>query len=171
MRIKPYSLAAVVALCCIAQAGAADVGAQSGSGSGADPVDKSDHPAPHPLSADQVAPAAPAADPAPGAVGNAPNADPNPPASSAEAKNTAKAAAKPAAKPAAKAAKAAEPKGPKADDSRRVVVWVQPGHETFGIGKILSFEADEAERLRGAGRVRYASEAEIKAAGDEIPEV
>ncbi|ADK99392.1 ribonuclease G [Brevundimonas subvibrioides] len=104
-----------------------------------DPIKKSD-PGPAPLTADQVDPAAPQPDPAPGAVGNAPDANPNPPVNKDEA------------------AKASS------THKKTSIVWVQPGHETLGIGQLLTTSPHEAEALRAAGRARYASEAEIKAA-------
>ena len=104
--------------------------------SGADPIAKSD-PAPQPETASQTPPEQPQTDPAPGAVGNAPKADPNAPTKKS----------------------AAEKEG-----KRTYMVWVQPGHETLGIGQMLTTSADEAETLRSAGRARYASEAEVKAA-------
>lgn len=122
----------------------AAMAADTGSGTGgADPVASSD-PTPTPIPAEQVAPAEPAADPAPAAVGPAPGEDPNPPSSR----------------------KGASKKG-----KRTIVVWVQPGHETFGIGQVLAMPGDEAAALRAVGRLRYASAAEVKAAGDDIPEV
>ncbi|MDP3853157.1 hypothetical protein [Phenylobacterium sp.] len=121
---------------------------------GADPVAKADA-APAPLSADEVAPAEPRADPAPAAEGNAAGADVSAPTNAADAKKAAKAA--------------------KAGDSKSVVmVWAQPGHETFGIGMMIRTPTELGENLRSAGRARYASEAEIKAAGDakrDIPDV
>lgn len=119
----------------------------SGSGSGAagepDPIDKAD-PSPAPLSADQVAPAEPQPDPAPAAVGNAPGEEVDPPTNRKQANRQGK---------------------------KIVLVWVQPGHETFGIGKVIRVAPDQAEALRSAGRARYASDAEIKAAGDDIADV
>ena len=103
---------------------------------GADPVTKSDS-APQPQTADQTPPEQPQTDPAPGAVGNDPKGDPNAP--------TKKAAAEKAGK-------------------KTYIVWVQPGHETLGIGQLVTTSSDEAETLRAAGRARYASEAEVKAA-------
>jgi hypothetical protein len=127
--------------------------AETGSGSGGspDPIAKAD-PAPAPKTADQVAPAEPKPDPATGAVGNAKDADPSPPTNKGGAKAAAKAAGK-------------------GDSKTAVMVWVQPGDANFGIGKVLRFPVDHAEILRGAGRARYASEAEIEAAGDDIPDV
>ena len=69
-------------------------------------------------------------------VGLEPGADPNPPAT-AEAAVT--------------------------EDGRAYVVWVMPGHELVAIGALLKVPAYEAEVLRGAGRARYASEAEVEA--------
>ncbi|RZJ81098.1 MAG: hypothetical protein EON88_31330 [Brevundimonas sp.] len=113
--------------------------ANTDAGSKPDPIDKSD-PAPQPKTADEVTPAEPKPDPLPGAEGNAPGADPNPPVNAGEA---------------AKASSLTK---------KTVVVWVQPGHETLGIGQIFSTSPHEAESLRAAGRARYASEAEVKAA-------
>lgn len=115
---------------------AALLAADAATAAGADPVEKSD-PAPQPQTADQTPPQEPQADPAPGAVGNDPKGDPNPP--------TKKAAAEKAGK-------------------KTYIVWVQPGHETLGIGQLVTTSADEAETLRAAGRARLASEAEVKAA-------
>lgn len=46
------------------------------------------------------------------------------------------------------------------------MVWVQPGHESLGIGQMILVSKAEAETLRGAGRARYASEPEVKAGKD-----
>lgn len=133
------SLAAVSALAAMA--------ANTGSGGAApDPVAKAD-PAPHPLSADFRAPAEPSPDPGVGPTeGNAPNADPSPPSTAKEASTADKAGGK--------------SKKPK------VMVWAQPGHEQIGIGQMFSTPPDFADLLRGAGRARYASDAEVKAAKD-----
>lgn len=103
---------------------------------GADPIKKSD-PAPHPKTADETPPAEPQADPQPNAVGNAPKADPSAPTKAADAE--------------------------KADKNRVYMVWVQAGHETLGIGQMIAVPKASGELLRGAGRARYASEAEVKA--------
>ena len=115
---------------------AALLAADAATASAADPVVKSDT-TPQPLTADQTPPQQPQPDPAPGAVGNAPKADPNAPTKKS----------------------AAEKEGKKT-----YIVWVQPGHETLGIGQMLTTSADEAETLRSAGRARYASDAEVKEA-------
>lgn len=151
-----YAFASMAALATAAFAPPSDQG-----GAAPDPIGKSD-PAPAPLSADQVKPAEPAPEPSTGAAGNAPGGDPNPPANAKKAKAAAKSAAK--AQPEAKPAKSA-PANP------LVMVWVQPGHEKFGIGKMIRTPAEVGENLRSAGRARYASEAEIEAAGEDIADV
>lgn len=136
--MKRLSLLAASAASLACMAASTDAGGGSAA-TGADPVKKAD-PAPQPQTADPAAPAEPAADPAPQAEGNAPDADPNAPTNKAEAE-----------------------KGP-STAKKTYVVWVQPGHETLCIGQLFSTSADEAETLRGAGRARYAADAEIKAA-------
>jgi hypothetical protein len=93
--------------------------------------------APSPETSDQTQPEQPQPDPAVAAPGNDPTADPNAPTRKADAEKIGK---------------------------KVVVVWCQPGHETMAIGQLAATTAEEAEVLRGAGRVRYASDAEVKAA-------
>jgi hypothetical protein len=50
-------------------------------------------------------------------------------------------------------------------------VWAQPGHELVSVGALLSVPNEEAEALRGAGRARFASEAEVEAGGESIVEL
>lgn len=121
----------------------ADTGSGSGSAGEPDPIEKAD-PAPAPKTADEVAPAEPQPDPAPAPVGNAPGEDVDPPVNRKHANRQAK---------------------------KIVLVWVQPGHETFGIGQIIRVDAEQAESLRSAGRARYASDAEVKAAGDTVQDI
>lgn len=142
MKTRLLLMASGAALACLAAA--------TDTGAAPDPIKKAD-PAPAPQTADQVQPAAPQPDPAPGAVGNAPDADPNAPTNAGDAAEAAKSAG---------AAKAAS------THKKTFVVWVQPGHETLGIGQLVTTGPHEAETLRAAGRARYASEAEIKAAKD-----
>lgn len=97
--------------------------------------------APTPKTAAEVAPAEPRPDPAPNATGNAPKADPNPPTKAAAAE--------------------------KAEKGRIYMVWAQPGHETLGIGQLISIPKAAGELLRSAGRARYASTAEVKAGKDQ----
>jgi hypothetical protein len=94
----------------------------------------------------------PLPEPGVAAVGNAPDANVNPPTTAAEAKAAGKAAGKPA-------------KGGQAAGKRVFMVWVQPGHDTLSIGQLIDLPEAEGDALRGAGRARYASEAEIKAGG------
>lgn len=110
--------------------------ADAATAGGADSIEKSD-PTPQPQPADQTPPQEPQPDPAPGAVGNAAKGDPNPPTKKATAEKEGK---------------------------KTYIVWAQPGHETIGVGQILTTTPEEAELLRAAGRARYASEAEVKAA-------
>jgi hypothetical protein len=141
MRRSLYAYASLAALCA-ASAFAAD----ADNGSAPDPISKSDS-TPAPQTADQVKPASPET-PAAGAVGNAAGADPNPPVNAKEAKAAAK-----------------EAKGRKPGD-KIYLVWVQPGHEHYGIGMMLRAPGELGENLRAAGRARYASDAEIKAGQD-----
>lgn len=103
---------------------------------GADSIKKSD-PAPQPKTAAETAPAEPRKDPEPNAAGNDPKGDPNAPTTAADAEKAAK--------------------------GRVYMVWVQPGHETLGIGQMIAVRKAEGELLRGVGRARYASDAEVKA--------
>ncbi|WP_296167996.1 hypothetical protein [uncultured Brevundimonas sp.] len=103
-----------------------------------DPIAKAD-PTPRPLSSDVRQPAAPRPDPSVQAQGSDPKKDTDAPTGKADAIK--------------------EPGGV-------AIIWVQPGHETFGIGQMITVPAKQAEELRGAGRARYASEAEVAAAGD-----
>lgn len=108
------------------------------------------------------------------AVGNADGADANPPTNAAEAedakgdagkaapKGETKAAAKKADEKAAKTAVKALPKG------SQVMVWCQAGHPSLAIGKVIALPGEKAEQLREVGRARYAAEAEIVAAGEDI---
>ena len=106
----------------------------------ADPVAKSD-PAPKPLTADQVAPSSASAEASKTApIGPDPKANPNPPTS----------------------AKASAGSGKKT-----WCVWAQAGDETLAVGQIFTTGGHEAETLRSAGRARYASDAEVKAAKDK----
>lgn len=145
-----------------------------------DPVVKTD-PAPQPLAAGQDG-----KQPAEGqdgggvaAVGNAENADSNPPVNADEADAAKKDAGKPAddKAPAKKAAKTSNEKAAQDDAKKavkglpkgsKVMVWVQPGHETLAIGKVIALPDEKAQQLREVGRARYAAEAEIVAAGEDI---
>ena len=119
---------------------AADTGGGSGGapGDNADPILKSD-PTPQPQTGGEQPPAEPSPDPRPAAVGNAKKADPSPPNKAADAGKAGK---------------------------RVHMVWVQPGHESLGIGQMIAVPARDGEVLRGVGRARYASDAEVKAATD-----
>ncbi len=108
------------------------------------PVAKSDA-APHPLSADQKAPAQGRDGGGVAGVGLAQGSDVNAPTNLDDAEHPKK--------------------------GRVAVVWAQPGHEMVAIGALLSVPEDEAENLRAAGRARFASEAEVEAAGDAIVEL
>lgn len=116
-------------------------------GGAPDPINKSDA-APAPQTADEKAPAAAQATPgAVAAVGNAPGADPSPPTNAKDANKIGKKVA---------------------------IVWAQPGHEVFGIGMMLRVPGEVAEAVRGAGRARYASDAEVKAAKEaklDVPDL
>lgn len=148
-----------------------------------DPVVKTD-PAPQPLAAGQDG-----KQPAEGqdgggvaAIGNAQNADPNPPVNAEQADAAKKDAGKPDAAPAPakdgkKDAKKSDEKAAQDDAKKavkglpkgsKVMVWVQPGHETLAIGKIIALPGEKAEQVREVGRARYAAEAEIVAAGEDI---
>lgn len=129
----------------LALAASTDAGGASpdASAPGADPIETAD---PAQQTLDAPASAQPQPDPSPSAEGNAPDADPNPPAS-----------------------KAAAQKGP-STKKKTFVVWAQPGHESIGIGQLFSTSEAEAEALRAAGRARYASDAEIKAAKSDKDE-
>ena len=138
-------------------AGCATIALAAHTDQGTDPVNTTDA-MPLPLTADQAAPAEPAPDPAAAAVGLAPGENASPPINAK------------AAKAAAKMAEKAE--GAKAKPKNAVVmVWVQPGHETFGIGRMIRTPTELGEQLRAAGRARFASDAEIEAAGDQIADV
>ncbi|MBJ7446845.1 MAG: hypothetical protein JHC81_04860 [Brevundimonas sp.] len=114
-----------------------DTGSGTGAApGGADPIDKAD-PAPAPQDATTTAPAEPHADPKAAPVGNAKGADVSPPNTSATANKVGK---------------------------RVYMVWVQPGHETLGVGQLIAVPKDSGESLRTAGRARFASDAEVKAA-------
>lgn len=116
---------------------APDTGSGSGGAAGgADDIDKAD-PAPVPQTANETAPAEPQADPKAAPVGNAKGADVSPPNKVAAASKAGK---------------------------RVHMVWVQPGHETLGVGQLIAVPTDSGEALRSAGRARFASEAEVKAA-------
>lgn len=122
---------------------AADTGSGTGGSgaagaAGADPIKKAD-PTPQPQTATEKPPAEPSPDPQPNAVGNAKKADPSPPNKASEANKVGK---------------------------RVHMVWVQPGHESLGIGQMIAVPTKDGEALRGAGRARYASDAEVKAAGE-----
>ena len=54
---------------------------------------------------------------------------------------------------------------------RQPIVWAAPGHAMLAVGVLVSVPADEAEALRARGRARFASDEEIAAGGDEIPEL
>lgn len=160
----------------LALAAAPETGSGTGSGpdtGAADDLLKSDA-APRPLTADQVAPAEPSSDPSPSAVGNEPGADPNPPTTGADAETTTAPSSKAGKKPAAKdkTTGKAEKAEPAAGVKRAYMVWAQPGHESIGIGQLIAVPTREADVLRGAGRARFASDAEVEAAkGSEDPGV
>ncbi len=44
-----------------------------------------------------------------------------------------------------------------------LMIWVQPGHESYFIGQPVEFPAADAEFLRSAGRARDPSKGELKA--------
>ncbi|HCW49221.1 MAG TPA: hypothetical protein DGP25_04050 [Brevundimonas sp.] len=94
-------------------------------------------PTPAPQTSDQTPPAAASIEGGAPPIGNAPDANPNPPSSPEAAVKTGK---------------------------KTFCVWVQPGHDALGVGQIFTTPPAKAEMLRGAGRARFASEAEIKAA-------
>lgn len=108
-----------------------------------DPIKKSDA-TPAPQTASDKTPAPAKDTPDPKAVGNAKDQDPSPPAARSDAIKKGKSA---------------------------YGVWVQPGHETLGIGQLILTPGDELEVLRAAGRARYASEAEVKAGKSKAVEV
>lgn len=54
---------------------------------------------------------------------------------------------------------------------RQAIVWAAPGHAMLAVGVLISVPADEAEALRARGRARFASDEEVEAAGDDIPEL
>lgn len=165
----------------MASAALVALAANTDGGGQADPVAKS-APNPAPLTANQVAPAAPASEPAAQAPALAPTADPNPP-TSAKAAMDAKPAAKTAASAKGKGAtKAAAPSKPATKPAQSdnvavpageqvVIVWAQPGHEKLPVGGLYRTPAAEAAALRSAGRARYAAEAEIEGHIGEIPEI
>lgn len=71
------------------------------------------------------------------------------------------------------AAQAGEPT-PEAEPQagpRQAIVWAAPGHALLAVGMLVSVPADEAEALRARGRARFASDEEIEAAGDDIPQL
>ena len=53
------------------------------------------------------------------------------------------------------------------------IIWVQPGHESYGVGMMLRADDDMAEALRAAGRARIANKGEVeavKAAKADVPD-
>lgn len=143
---------------------APETGSGGGSGASGDLL-KSD-PAPQPLTGDRQSSAEPQPDPKVGAVGNAENADVNAPSSSKDAETTTAGAAAEAKRGSGKKAASTVEKAadPQAGVKRAYMVWVQPGHETLGVGQMIAVPTAQADVLRGAGRARFASEAEVQAA-------
>jgi len=75
-----------------------------------------------------------------------------------------------AAEAAAAAKKAEEDAAAKKADAQAaagrkpvLLIWVQPGHESYFIGQPVEFPAADAEFLRAAGRARDPSKGELKA--------
>lgn len=116
-----------------------------------------------PQTADEKTPAEPQTDPQAQAPSLSAAGDPSPPATPEKALDTKPVKAK--GKKAAAEAEAVEAR------DWTVMVWAQPGHETLPLGKVIRVPTEQADNLRGVGRARYASEAEIEADGPDFPEL
>jgi chromosome segregation ATPase len=57
------------------------------------------------------------------------------------------------------------------DGPRQAIVWAAPGHALLSVGVLISVPSEEAESLRGAGRARFASDEEVAAQEDPVPEL